>query len=52
VHTITASVTDSGNEIAEDTITVVINANPTVTISGPLDPGTVGTPIALFRHGE
>jgi hypothetical protein len=39
VHTITASVTDSGNEVAEATVTVVVNAAPTVAISAPASAG-------------
>ncbi|HSF14760.1 MAG TPA: Ig-like domain-containing protein, partial [Vicinamibacteria bacterium] len=36
-HTITASVTDSQGAMGEDSITVTVNALPTVTISSPLD---------------
>jgi hypothetical protein len=35
VHTITASTTDSGNETAEATITVIVNEHPAVSISSP-----------------
>lgn len=46
-HTITAEVTDSGGLIGSDSITLIVNAPPTLTINSPADASSyaVGDPV-------
>src|SRR5207253_1585171 len=51
-HLITARVTDSGGKAAEAGVTVVVNAAPTVTITGPADGSTFSPGDAISLTGK